>query len=187
MKSADCISDIITQGLSHVSIGLASNKLLLFTSVLFWWCIEVIDLVELSCSSNMHCKGHQGRLWWWSFIVLPGIQEKLGIINKGVVYAVFDYRSQNPDELDFRDGDGLTVLRKGDEQEKDWWWARRADNEGYIPRNLLGVSVRLVGGNPVASHSSRTPLPIIPPADVVELLCVWRKVGCTQQNLVTCW
>ena len=68
------------------------------------------------------------------------MQEKLGIINQGVVYAVFDYSAQNNDELTFNNGDGLTVLRKGDENEKDWWWAKLKDTEGYIPRNLLGVS-----------------------------------------------
>ena len=65
----------------------------------------------------------------------------MGIINKGVVYAVFNYGAQNNDELTFADGDCLQVLRKGDEHEKDWWWARFSDSEGYIPRNLLGVSL----------------------------------------------
>ena len=71
---------------------------------------------------------------------ISGVQEKLGIINKGVVYAVFDYSAQNLDELTFSDSNSLVVLRKGDELEKDWWWARHGDREGYIPRNLLGVS-----------------------------------------------
>ena len=62
-------------------------------------------------------------------------------MNKGTVYAVFDYLAQNNDELTFKDGSSLTILRKGDENEKDWWWARYSDNEGYIPRNLLGVSL----------------------------------------------
>ena len=74
-------------------------------------------------------------------LFISGIQEKLGIINKGVVYAVFDYIAQNPDELSFRNADSLVVLRKGDEREKEWWWARKHDNEGYIPRNLLGVNI----------------------------------------------
>ena len=53
-----------------------------------------------------------------------GIQEKLGIANKGEVFAVFDYESAGIDELSFNAGDSLFVLRKGDEQERDWWWAR---------------------------------------------------------------
>jgi len=72
---------------------------------------------------------------------LVGIQEKLGIINNGVVYAVFDYEAQNPDELSFGEGKRLTVLRKGDEVEREWWWSNSEnETQGYIPRNLLGVS-----------------------------------------------
>lgn len=69
------------------------------------------------------------------------MQEKLGIINKGVVYAVFEYSAQNHDELTFHNRNALVILRKGDENERDWWWARLGDREGYIPRNLLGVSI----------------------------------------------
>ena len=69
-----------------------------------------------------------------------GIQEKLGILNNGKVYAVYDYDAQNTDELSFGEGDELTVLRKGDDFEREWWWSRLNDQEGYVPRNLLGVS-----------------------------------------------
>ena len=69
-----------------------------------------------------------------------GVQEKLGILNTGTVYAVFDYTAQHPDELNFTTGNHLTILRKGDENEREWWWARLNDSEGYVPRNLLGVS-----------------------------------------------
>ena len=73
--------------------------------------------------------------------MLVGIQEKLGILNKGVVYAVFDYTAHNDDELSFVIGDTMTVLRKGDDHEDEWWWAmKKKKKEGYIPRNLLGVS-----------------------------------------------
>lgn len=72
---------------------------------------------------------------------MTGVQEKLGILLSGVTYAVFDYASQQPDELSFAAGDQITVLRKGDENEREWWWARLGDREGYIPRNLLGVSI----------------------------------------------
>jgi apoptosis-stimulating of p53 protein 1 len=58
------------------------------------------------------------------------------------VYAVFSYDAQQPDELKFSINDRLTILRKGDEAEREWWWARNADGqEGYVPRNLLGVSL----------------------------------------------
>ena len=72
-------------------------------------------------------------------IQFSGIQEKLGILNGGRVSAVYDYEAQNADELTFRTGDELVVLRKGDDFEREWWWSRISDHEGYIPRNLLGV------------------------------------------------
>lgn len=53
---------------------------------------------------------------------------------------MFDYTAQQPDELSFKEGQQLTVLRKGDENEREWWWSRLGDKEGYVPRNLLGVS-----------------------------------------------
>lgn len=73
---------------------------------------------------------------------LSGVQEKLGVMNKGTVYALWDYEAQSPDELSFRDGQALTVLKRRDESETEWWWARLNDKEGYVPRNLLGVRMR---------------------------------------------
>lgn len=70
------------------------------------------------------------------------------MMNKGVVYALWTYEAQNSDELSFREGDTLTILRRKDEVETDWWWARLGDREGYVPRNLLGV--RLCWGPPTA-------------------------------------
>ncbi|XP_042895247.1 apoptosis-stimulating of p53 protein 1 isoform X3 [Parasteatoda tepidariorum] len=74
---------------------------------------------------------------------LYSMQEKLGILNGGVVYALYDYESQNSDELSFRDGDQLVVLRKGDDLEREWWWSKHNDREGYVPRNLLGLHPRV--------------------------------------------
>ena len=72
--------------------------------------------------------------------LFSGIQEKLGILNGGRVFAVYDYEAQNSDELSFQTGDELVVLRKGDDYEREWWWSRLSDHEGYVPRNLLGVT-----------------------------------------------
>lgn len=71
-----------------------------------------------------------------------GVQEKLGVMNKGMVYALWSYEAQNSDELSFREGDAITILRRKDEHETEWWWARLGDREGYVPRNLLGVSAQ---------------------------------------------
>uniref|UniRef100_A0A672SDI5 Apoptosis-stimulating of p53 protein 2-like n=1 Tax=Sinocyclocheilus grahami TaxID=75366 RepID=A0A672SDI5_SINGR len=72
---------------------------------------------------------------------LYGVQEKMGIMNRGIVYALWDYDAESPDELSFKEGDCLTILRREDREETEWWWARCADNEGYIPRNLLGMHI----------------------------------------------
>lgn len=76
--------------------------------------------------------------------VSTGVQEKMGIMNRGVVYALWDYKSEEDDELQFREGDCMTVVRREDEDEIEWWWARMGDKEGYIPRNLLGVRLKTV-------------------------------------------
>ncbi|XP_035771073.1 apoptosis-stimulating of p53 protein 1-like [Neolamprologus brichardi] len=70
---------------------------------------------------------------------LYGVQEKLGVMNKGLVYALWDYTAQQSDELSFSEGDAITVVRRHDDTETEWWWARLNDREGYVPRNLLGV------------------------------------------------
>ncbi|XP_075964753.1 apoptosis-stimulating of p53 protein 1-like [Anarhichas minor] len=74
---------------------------------------------------------------------LYGVQEKLGVMNKGLVYTLWDYTAQQADELSFSESDALTVLRRRDDTETDWWWARLNDREGYIPRNLLGLYPRI--------------------------------------------
>ena len=65
----------------------------------------------------------------------------MGIMNRGVVYGLWDYEVEAEDELSFREGDCMTILRREDQEETQWWWARCGDKEGYIPRNLLGVSL----------------------------------------------
>ncbi|XP_051280941.1 apoptosis-stimulating of p53 protein 2a isoform X2 [Dicentrarchus labrax] len=74
---------------------------------------------------------------------LYGVQEKMGIMNRGVVYGLWDYGGENSDELAFREGDCMNIIRREDEDEIEWWWARMGDTEGYIPRNLLGLYPRI--------------------------------------------
>ncbi|KAJ8366056.1 hypothetical protein SKAU_G00148870 [Synaphobranchus kaupii] len=74
---------------------------------------------------------------------LYGVQEKMGIMNRGVVYALWDYPKENEDELVFREGDCMTVVRREDQDEVEWWWARMGEAEGYIARNLLGLYPRI--------------------------------------------
>ncbi|XP_054909160.1 apoptosis-stimulating of p53 protein 1-like isoform X3 [Poeciliopsis prolifica] len=74
---------------------------------------------------------------------LYGVQEKLGVMNKGAAYTLWDYAAQRDDELSFGEGDAVTVLRRHDDTETDWWWARLDDREGYVARNLLGLYPRI--------------------------------------------
>lgn len=91
---------------------------------------------------------------------LFSIQDKMGVVNGGLVYAVYDYEAQNSDELSFEDGDRVSIIRKGDEQEVVWWWAKNDKSEGYVPRNLFGLFPRVrplkstvrVNGNGIEDH-----------------------------------
>ncbi|XP_031434483.1 apoptosis-stimulating of p53 protein 2 isoform X2 [Clupea harengus] len=74
---------------------------------------------------------------------LYGVQEKMGIMNRGVVYGLWDYDKEGIDELCFLEGDCMTIVRREDEDEVEWWWARIGNMEGYIPRNLLGLYPRI--------------------------------------------
>ncbi|XP_041430179.1 MGC83480 protein isoform X3 [Xenopus laevis] len=74
---------------------------------------------------------------------LYGVQEKLGVMNKGLVYALWDYEAQNADELSFREGDAISIVKRKDDVETEWWWARLNDKEGYVPKNLLGLYPRI--------------------------------------------
>ncbi|KAM4693550.1 apoptosis-stimulating of p53 protein 2 isoform 3-T4 [Discoglossus pictus] len=74
---------------------------------------------------------------------LYGVQEKMGIMNRGVIYALWGYESESDDELSLKEGDCMTILRREDEDEIEWWWARLNDKEGYVPRNLLGLYPRI--------------------------------------------
>uniref|UniRef100_A0A8C4Q2K8 SH3 domain-containing protein n=1 Tax=Eptatretus burgeri TaxID=7764 RepID=A0A8C4Q2K8_EPTBU len=85
-----------------------------------------------------------------------GLQESLGLMSRGVVYALWDIDAQREDDLDLHEGDRLNVLCRGNhgngENEKEaeedflnngWWWVRCGKQEGYVPCNYLGVSVSI--------------------------------------------
>ena len=89
---------------------------------------------------------------------LFGIQEKMGHVQKGNVYALYDYDScgeiggiRRSDELSFSTGDLFQIIRKteysedGNEVESEWWWAKddKTGDEGYVPRNFLGMWPRI--------------------------------------------
>ncbi|XP_059374617.1 apoptosis-stimulating of p53 protein 1-like isoform X1 [Carassius carassius] len=74
---------------------------------------------------------------------LYGVQEKLGVMNKGTLYALWNYEAQSADELSFHEDDALTIMSRRDDSETEWWWARLDEKEGYVPRNLLGLYPRI--------------------------------------------
>lgn len=76
------------------------------------------------------------------FFFSSDVQENFGLANEGRVYALYNYSANEQDELSFECDEELLVLKRGDETEREWWWAQNKNGEtGYIPRNLLGVSV----------------------------------------------
>ena len=89
---------------------------------------------------------------------LLGVQEKMGVVQKCQVYALYDYDGcgdlgkKRDDELVFNNGDLLTIIRKsefvdGNPVESEWWWAKKNDEEGYLPRNYLGLWPRIKPSN----------------------------------------
>lgn len=64
----------------------------------------------------------------------------MGLMHNGMVYALWDYSAEFGDELSFREGESVTVLRRDGPEETDWWWAALHGQEGYVPRNYFGVS-----------------------------------------------
>ncbi|RXN01500.1 RelA-associated inhibitor [Acipenser ruthenus] len=68
---------------------------------------------------------------------LRGAEESMGVLNNGMLYALWDYTPCNPDELPFRDGDMVTILQRDDEG--DWWWASLCGREGFVHKKYFGV------------------------------------------------
>ncbi|KAM7412678.1 hypothetical protein PAMA_020180 [Pampus argenteus] len=68
---------------------------------------------------------------------LRGVEEAIGLENNGVVYALWSYPSQAPDELSFKEGDMVTILQKP--EGLDWWWASLCGKEGLVPSNYFGI------------------------------------------------
>ncbi|XP_060928834.1 relA-associated inhibitor [Limanda limanda] len=68
---------------------------------------------------------------------LKGVEEAMGVENSGVLYALWSYPAQAADELSFRDGDMVTILKKP--EGPGWWWASLCGREGFVPYNYFGL------------------------------------------------
>ncbi|XP_076002488.1 relA-associated inhibitor isoform X2 [Genypterus blacodes] len=68
---------------------------------------------------------------------LRSMGEAMGVENSGVLYALWSFVAQNPDELSFKDGDMVTILQKP--EGSDWWWASLCGREGFVPNNYFGL------------------------------------------------
>uniref|UniRef100_A0A8D0DW68 Protein phosphatase 1 regulatory subunit 13 like n=1 Tax=Salvator merianae TaxID=96440 RepID=A0A8D0DW68_SALMN len=77
------------------------------------------------------------------FSYLADVEQNMGLMNNGVVYALWDYSAEFSDELSFREGEPVTVLRRDGQEETDWWWASLYGQEGYVPRNYFGLFPRV--------------------------------------------
>ncbi|XP_023988199.2 relA-associated inhibitor isoform X4 [Physeter macrocephalus] len=79
---------------------------------------------------------------------LADVEQSMGLMYNGVVYALWDYSAEFGDELSFREGESVTVLRRDGPEETDWWWAALHGQEGYVPRNYFGASRTSAKGLP---------------------------------------
>lgn len=74
---------------------------------------------------------------------LADVEQSMGLMHNGMVYALWDYSAEFGDELSFREGESVTVLRRDGPEETDWWWATLHGQEGYVPRNYFGLFPRV--------------------------------------------
>ncbi|KRY42352.1 Apoptosis-stimulating of p53 protein 2 [Trichinella spiralis] len=75
---------------------------------------------------------------------LLGLQQRMGTMNGGIVYAAYSYDPERDDELGFEKDDQLRVLAKDLDGFGGWWRAfdPKSGREGYVPRNYLSLYPR---------------------------------------------
>ncbi|KRY15294.1 Apoptosis-stimulating of p53 protein 2 [Trichinella patagoniensis] len=75
---------------------------------------------------------------------LLGLQQRMGTMNGGIVYAAYSYDPERDDELGFEKDDQLRVLAKDLDGFSGWWRAfdPKSGREGYVPRNYLSLYPR---------------------------------------------
>ncbi|CDW51985.1 Apoptotic enhancer 1 protein [Trichuris trichiura] len=101
-------------------------------------CIFAATLSDQETPADKCEENEEGFIGCSQFLV--NLQERMGVINSGRVYAGCNYDKQREDEISFKLDDELRVLSK-ETEEKNWWWVVHlaTGQEGYVPRNLLAV------------------------------------------------
>uniref|UniRef100_A0A5S6QP16 SH3 domain-containing protein n=1 Tax=Trichuris muris TaxID=70415 RepID=A0A5S6QP16_TRIMR len=105
-------------------------------------CIFATTLSDQETPADKCEESEEGFIGCSQFLV--SLQERMGVINSGRVYAGCNYDKQREDEISFKLDDELRVLSK-ETEEKNWWWVVHlaTGQEGYVPRNFLSLYPRL--------------------------------------------
>ncbi|KHJ49380.1 hypothetical protein D918_00506 [Trichuris suis] len=105
-------------------------------------CIFATTLSDQETPADKCEENEEGFIGCSQFLV--NLQERMGVINSGRVYAGCNYDKQREDEISFKLDDELRVLSK-ETEEKNWWWVVHlaTGQEGYVPRNLLALYPRV--------------------------------------------
>ena len=66
------------------------------------------------------------------------VQNEIGIINGGKVFAAYEYRADHLEELTFSRGEQLRVLKRSSENDNIWWQAMNSQGKkGLVPGNYF--------------------------------------------------
>lgn len=121
--------------------------------LLFWpWLFVKVELIEMYL---LHCTSMFGSIK--SNLLNASAVLPLQLISDGsVVYAeaLWDHVTMDDQELGFKAGDVIEVV---DATNKEWWWGRIMDSEGWFPASFVRVRTtlsRLLDETDITSHTA---------------------------------
>lgn len=121
--------------------------------LLFWpWLFVKVELIEMYL---LHCTSMYGSIK--SNLLNASAVLPLQLISDGsVVYAeaLWDHVTMDDQELGFKAGDVIEVV---DATNKEWWWGRIMDSEGWFPASFVRVRTtlsRLLDETDINSHTA---------------------------------
>lgn len=121
--------------------------------LLFWpWLFVKVELIEMYL---LHCTYMFGSIK--SNLLNASAVLPLQLISDGsVVYAeaLWDHVTMDDQELGFKAGDVIEVV---DATNKEWWWGRIMDSEGWFPASFVRVRTtlsRLLDETDITSHTA---------------------------------